>query len=76
MAKDVTGEINTDIAALVDIRDIEIDGNLPTEERVREFVRQVKDPYHFRVGAVAVRVSYTNESSTLNDNITAMISSL
>ena len=34
---------------LVDIRDVKIDRSLPMEERVRSYVEQVKDPYHFRV---------------------------
>ena len=31
---------------LVDIRDVAVDKKLPREERVAEFVRQIKNPYH------------------------------
>lgn len=59
---------------LVDLRNVHIDTSLPREERLRSFVRQVKDPYHFRVGDVEVRVSYTDSSATLEDRFTQMLS--
>lgn len=59
---------------LVDLRTVHIDTALPREERMRSFVRQVKDPYHFRVGDVEVRVSYTDSSATLEDRFAQMLS--
>lgn len=59
---------------LVDLRTVHIDTSLPREERMRSFVRQVKDPYHFRVGDVEVRVSYTDSSATLEDRFAQMLS--
>ena len=41
---------------LVDIRDVKIDRTLPTEERIRSFVEQIRDPYKFKVGDVVVKV--------------------
>lgn len=38
-----------DPATLVDIEEIEIDRTLPKEERIREFIRQIRNPYCFRV---------------------------
>lgn len=40
---------------LVDIRTIKIDQNLSREEREAEFIRQVKNPYCFRVGDVIIK---------------------
>ena len=37
------------LEALVDIQNVKIDRSLPMEERIRSYVEQVKDPYHFRV---------------------------
>ena len=31
------------IETLVDIRDVHVDPNLPKEERIREYVRQIKN---------------------------------
>ena len=39
---------------LVDIKEIEIDRTLPKGERIQEFIRQIRNPYCFRVGKVAV----------------------
>ncbi|MBP1736420.1 MAG: hypothetical protein H6Q60_301 [Oscillospiraceae bacterium] len=46
---------------LVDIGTLKIDGNLPREERLKEFVRQVKNPYCFKVGKIAVSVSFSDD---------------
>lgn len=43
---------------LVDIRDVEIDPELPREERIRSFVRQIGNPYCFKVGNVVVKTSF------------------
>lgn len=61
---------------LVDIRDITVDRNLPIEERIKSYVRQVKNPYDFRVGEIKVHVSYSGGPKTLNDSFTDMIRSL
>ena len=37
-----TTSMNTDTVSLVDIRDVSVDKNLTREERVAEFVRQIK----------------------------------
>ncbi len=58
---------------LVDIRNVHIDMALPQQERIRSFIEQVKDPYHFRVGDVVVNVSYTG-GGTLNDRFAEMMS--
>ena len=31
---------------LADIRDVSVNKDLPREERIAEFVRQIRDPYH------------------------------
>ena len=52
---------------LVDLTRIRIDEGLPKEERVREFVRQVKNPYCFRVGNVVVKNVYSNDGVSLRE---------
>ena len=52
---------------LVDVTRIRIDEGLPKEERVREFVRQVKNPYCFRVGNVVVKNVYSNDGVHLRE---------
>lgn len=52
-----------DPAVLVDIGDVRTDPALPTEVRMREFLRQIKNPYCVRVGAVKVKLSFTGDAS-------------
>lgn len=61
---------------LVDIRDVKIDRTLPTEERIRSFVEQIRDPYKFKVGDVVVKVSFANTQNTITDNFINMIASM
>lgn len=61
---------------LVDIRDVHIDSKLPQEERIRSFIRQVKNPYRFKVGDITVNISYANNATTLNDCFADMLSLL
>ena len=44
--------------SLVDIRDVTVDKELPREERITEFVRQIKNPYRFKCGRFTVRASF------------------
>ena len=62
--------------ALVDLLDVTIDTDLPHEERIRSFVKQIKDPYHFKVGDTEVRVSFANTQNTITDNFMNMIASM
>ena len=59
--------------ALVDIRDVKINPDLPIEEKIKSFVEQVRNPYHFRVGKVKVRVSYADTDNTLNDSFARLL---
>ena len=54
---------------LVDIRAVEIDPELPREERIRSFVRQIGNPYCFKVGNVVVKTSFADTDVTLDDRL-------
>ncbi|MBP3805665.1 MAG: hypothetical protein J6I76_17560 [Oribacterium sp.] len=56
-----------DPETLVDVTKIKIDDNLSPRERVAEFVRQVKNPYCFRVGDMVVKNVYANNGVTLQE---------
>ena len=43
---------------LVDLKNIEVDGEKSREERILDYIRQVKNPYCFKVGDVAVRLAF------------------
>ena len=62
--------------SLVDIRDVKLDSSMEQADRVRSFIQQVKNPYHFKVGDVVVNVAYTNGGATLNECFADMLSLL
>lgn len=61
---------------LVDIRNVKIDRNLPSDERIRSFIEQIKNPYQFKVGDTVVKVSFANTQNTITDNFINMIATM
>ena len=53
--------------SLVDITTIEIPEDLSPEERAKEFIRQVKNPYCFRVGDMVVKIVYNEGGPTFQE---------
>ena len=64
------------LASLVDIRDVKIDRSMSVEDRMKSYVEQIKNPYMFKVGNTAVRVSYANTQATINDNFVNLLASM
>jgi len=52
---------------LADIRDVSVDQNLSKEERIAEFLRQIKNPYCFKCGKFTVRVQFADNGVSLED---------
>ena len=67
------GEIDRD--SLVDIRDVVIDTSLPKEERIRDFIRQCKNPYLYKHGKYVVKISFTDTDVTLEERLADYIRS-
>ena len=65
-----------DPETLVDVTTIIIDENLSKEERVKEYLRQVKNPYCYKVGDVVVKCSYSNDGVTLKDRFEQLVRTL
>jgi hypothetical protein len=65
---------STDSDVLVDIRTVSVDKTLPREERIAEFVRQIKNPYRFKCGKFTVTAKYADNGLTLEDCLMQMIS--
>lgn len=62
-----------DKAGLVDITTIQIDPDKPKMRRIEEFVRQIKNPYLFKVGDVIVKVSFRKDGATLQKAIESLV---
>lgn len=60
---------NIDRDSLVDIRSVNIDASLPKEERMRDFIRQIKNPYLFQHGKYVVKVEFSDTDITLEQRL-------
>ena len=58
---------------MVDIRTVTVDKSLPKEERIADFVRQIKNPYRFRCGDFVVSASCARDGATLEDCLRGML---
>ncbi len=59
--------------SLVDIQEVTVNKALPREERILDFVRQIKNPYLFRCGKFTVHASFATSGPTLEDCIRGII---
>ena len=61
-------------ADLIDIRTIEIDKNKSQMERLLSFIQAVKNPYLFKVGDIAVKVSFADNEQSMQKKMENIIS--
>lgn len=54
---------------LVNINDTKINAALPREERILDFIRQIKNPYCYRCGKIVVKISFNTTGATLEDRM-------
>ena len=43
---------------LVERQSVQVDMSLPREERIRQYIRQIKNPYCYRSHGVIVKISF------------------
>ncbi len=58
---------------LVDLQEISIDQSLPIEQRVKDFVAKVKNPYCFKVGDVVVKVAFNHDGNSFEEQFEKML---
>ena len=51
---------------LVDIRNVSVDKTLPPEERMINYLEQIKNPYCFRCGDAVVSVLFSTSSTSID----------
>ena len=69
-------ELNTivsEVGTLVDIRDVSVNKELSRDERIAEFVRQIKNPYRFKCGRFTVQASFADGGATLEECIKGIL---
>lgn len=52
-----------DKGALVDIAAVTLDESLPRQERIREYIRQIKNPYCYLSNGIVIKVSFAGKRS-------------
>ena len=60
---------------LHDIRDVNVNMDLPKEKRMLDFLRQIGNPYCYRHGKYVVKVSFAETDLTLEDRMLAYLRS-
>lgn len=58
-----------DRSTLVDRNSVHVNWKAPAEERYRQFVAQIKNPYCYLDGRTVVKISFANTRLTLADCI-------
>ena len=56
-----------------DIRDVRIDRGQPKEVRIRQYLKQVGNPYLIRVGDVKIKVRFADEGITFEQAFEEML---
>ena len=55
--------------ALVDISTVKIDPSLPRDQRIADYIRQIRNPYCYLSGGVVVHISFADTEATLEDRL-------
>ena len=61
---------------VADIQQIKIDAALTQQEMRKEFIRQVGNPYCFRVGKVIVKAAFSGYGVSLNERFEELLLSV
>lgn len=54
---------------LKDITTVKIDSSLPKEQKIKQFIEDLENPYEFKVGDVLVKVSFNDGGTVLQETM-------
>ena len=54
---------------LMDIRDVVINPELPKDERLMDFLKQIKNPFCYKHGKAIIKISHADTEITLEDRL-------
>ena len=60
----------------VDILDVKLDPNMPAAQRAEQYLQQIKNPYAFRCGEVAVNVTFSSTGKPLKESVVSYLTAL
>ena len=58
---------NVDRSALVQRSSVRLNPDAPREDRLRDFIRQIKIPYCYLDGKTVVKITFSNTDTTMED---------
>jgi hypothetical protein len=58
---------------LVDINTVSVNKELPRDARIQEFVKQIRNPYHFKCGKFNITTKYAETGLTFEECLTLMM---
>ena len=60
-------------AELIDITEVKVERTLPQSGRIIEFVRQIKNPYHFKCNGYSVTARHAADGPSFEDCLQRII---
>ncbi|MDL2302004.1 hypothetical protein LJC58_06595 [Lachnospiraceae bacterium OttesenSCG-928-D06] len=67
---------SVNIDSLVDIRNVVINEKLSQEEKVKDYLTQVQNPYCYRFDDYVVKISFSDTTATMTDRLNELISKI
>lgn len=61
---------------LVNVEDIEVNTELPKEERLLEFIKKVKNPFCYICNGMIIKTSYSDTKETLENRLVQLCISM
>lgn len=62
--------------SLIQRSSVKIDPNATREERLQDFIKQIKNPYCYMDGKTVVKISFANTDTTMEDCISHYLKGL
>jgi hypothetical protein len=66
-------ESNVNTADLVVISEVQVDLDLPKHEKIIDYVRQIKDPYHYIAGKFNITAVFLPNGATFEECLQDMM---
>lgn len=58
---------------LADIDNVKVNTDLPREERIADFVRQIKNPYCYKCGKFIVKAQFAEDGASFEDCLSGIL---
>jgi hypothetical protein len=62
--------------ALIDIRDVRIDPDMPWAQRMQKYLHDIKNPYVYKCGDIIIREKHNPDGKTLDEAIRSYLTAM